>query len=231
MKRLLLLFSLCMSLTVHAQSIIGASSKSNNAGNQMASLKVKKHRTNQMGIMVKMGTVSYSLDGWDCTSNPFGQVYFMFGGPMKPKNPECRWFFETGLGFDYYSGKASHKGDRYGSDEDILMMGLLTIPAKAKYVINPLSTRGKWNLNAGIDFCPLLIGVPTDETSGKSSYHHLGSDIGAKFNVEGGLGYETNHWGVSIGAFAGVTVIYSSDPQKGSGPTMTGLFGSVQYKW
>lgn len=229
MRKCFLFCCLFITIAVSAQSWIGAE-RTSNLFNEKSSMKVKKERTNKMGIMVKSGMASFSLDGWDCKSEIFGQVFFTYGGPIKPRNPECRWAFETGVGLDFYSGKARYSKGRYDEDEDILMIGLFTIPVKVKYILNPLSIRGKWNLNAGIDFCPLLVGIPTDEKIKKTSYHHLSSgDVGLKLNAEIGVGYETNHWGFSIGGFAGLTTPYSADAEKGSGPTMVGFYASLQY--
>ena len=191
--------------------------------------KVKKEKTVKQGIVVKGGMASYSIDGWDCDAGFTGEVYWSLSGLLKPKNTESHWAFETGLGIDFSKSKAVYSGRKRGIDEDIFCIGLFTIPCNAKYILNPLSTRGKWIVKAGIDFCPLEIGVP-QEKEGKaiSSYYHLESTVGMKIGIDGGLGYEGKHWGLYAGGFGGMMTPWSSEASLNSG-TMAGFYASLHY--
>lgn len=213
MKYLLLLFISFLSFNAYAQTG-----------------KVKKEKTQKSGITVKGGMASYSIsDAWDCESGAFGEIYWSVSGLMKPHKPECHWGWEIGLGLDFYTGKVndSSKSSRYSTPEDILTIGLFTIPMNVKYILNPLSTRGKWIAKLGIDMCPLEVGVP-NETEGSSRYsRHLESTLGVRVGGDAQFGYEAKHWGFSVGGFAGVMGPYSGESSTST--SMYGYYASFQY--
>lgn len=194
--------------------------------------KVKKEKTEKNGIAVKGGMASYSIgNAWDCESGAFGEIYWSYSGLMKPRKPECHWAWEAGLGLDFYTGKATeaNKHNRYDTPEDILMIGLFTIPMNAKYILNPLSTRGKWIAKIGADVCLLEIGVPSEDTGSTMyrDYRHLESTLGTKFAADAQFGYEAKHWGLFVGGFAGAMAPYSGESSTTT--CMYGYYASFQY--
>lgn len=217
MKHLVLLVCLLFTTTAFAQTPNGSG-------------KIKKVKTTKSAIVVKSGMASFSIDNWKCDPSLFVQAYFSMNGLMKPRNPESHWGFEVGFGIDYYGGTAQYDGSKKGTDEDFFMLGILDIPINVKYILNPLSTRGKWILKGGMDFCPLEVGVPTEEIGSKSSYSHLKSgSVGMKLNLDASFGYEAKHWGIFAGGFAGIMCSYSSSESSSGTPTNYGYYASLQY--
>ena len=176
--------------------------------------KVKKEKATKLGVSLKAGPASYSIDGFDCDGGMFAEAFFTINSPFKPSNLECPWHFEVGFGFDYYGGNATWAGKGRGEGgNDIMMIGLFDSPVAVKYVLNALGTRGKWNINAGINFCPLVVGatsIETHESYYSGDWHTLGSEMGMRFGLNIGLAYEAKHFGVGIGAGYGWAIPYSS---------------------
>ena len=200
----ILILALCalFALTANAQSgLVGTK-------------KVKKEKTTKLGLSLKAGPASYSIDGFDCDGGMFVEAFFTINRPFRPSNIECPWHFETGFGFDYFGGNATWKGKGRGEEDNgILMIGLFDIPVSVKYALNPLGTRGKWNINAGINFCPLVIGaasIETHESYRSSDWHTLGSEMGMRFGLNAGVAYEAKHFGIGIGVGYGWVTPYSS---------------------
>lgn len=218
MKNLLLLVCLLFTTTAFAQTPNGGG-------------KVKKVKTTKSAIVVKGGMASFSVENWKSDPSLFVQAHWGLNGLFKPRNPESHWGYEIGVGFDYYGGSAHYEGEkRTTGDENILMLGLFDIQFNVRYILNPLSTRGKWMLKGGADICPLEVGVPTEEYSSKSSYTHLKTGgVGTKLNLDASFGYEAKHWGIFAGGFAGIMTPYSSDESSSGVPTNYGYYASLQY--
>ncbi len=189
--------------------------------------KVNKEKTSKLGIMFKAGTNNFSMSKVGFDGGMYYGGYVTYGFPINPRNPECRWALETGFGLDFMSGKASYiDRGRYRDDidDDAYLMNM-TIPCTVKYILNPLGSRGKWNVNAGVE-CSLGIGVPTLEED-DDKYLKSGSfGIGAGINA--GIGYEARHWGFSVGGRAGYyssfdTEAYCYDPAS------VGVYGALKY--
>lgn len=222
MKHLLLVIGLFLTTSVPAQDFKGTG-------------KVKKEKNEKLSIDVKIGTSSVSLDGWDCDPGTFVGAYFSYNALFKPKNPESHWGFDMGIGIEYYNGKANRDVNAYTrgtGEEDIMMMGLCAIPMHAKYFLNPLSTRGKWLVKAGMDICPFLVGIPTTKygTAMRNKYAHLDSQSGFGLNGDVSFGYEAKHWGFSVGGYLGLMSPYSSgDDTSSDAPTISSYYLGIQY--
>lgn len=102
-----------------------------------------------------------SIGDYSGSGSTFGG-YFVCQGLLKPRNPECRWAYEVGFGISVSTATLEYDGKYKSTDEEVTTCRILDIPCSIKYSLNPLSTRGKWYLNAGLSVCPLAI-VPAGE--------------------------------------------------------------------
>jgi hypothetical protein len=226
MKKVVLLAFLCLPFCLYTNGQI-LSTASQEEAYKEETLNVKKESTSFVGIMAKGGTVSQSFVGYDFDKGNTMQVYLVYGGPIS-SNPETHWYMSSGLGFEYYGGSYPwYDDDENITKKNIAMIGLCTIPLKLRYVFNPLSTGGKVYLDGGLDFCPIVFGIPIiSEDTGS---------IGVKIGFEASLGFEIKHWGINAGAYYGITGAWNTkkatytEIKEGKGTKISGLYASLYY--
>lgn len=198
-RKLILLASLMMPAFLCAQSVHGGK-------------KVKREKTEKSAIAVVGGIENMSIGDYSGSGSTFGG-YFMYQGLLKPRNPECRWAFEVGFGLSVSTANLEYDGKNKKSfdEEEVTTFRMFDIPCNIKYSLNPLSTRGKWYLKAGLSVCPLAY-VPKGEKKGSLGYTHLDNgSLAVSAGINAGIAYEAKHWGFGLNGFAGIASSYSTD--------------------
>lgn len=196
-RKLILLASLMLPVFLCAQSVHGGK-------------KVKREKTEKIGFAVVGGIEKMSIGDYSGSGSTFGG-YFVCQGLLKPRNPECRWAYEVGFGISVSTATLEYDGKYKSTDEEVTTCRILDIPCSIKYSLNPLSTRGKWYLNAGLSVCPLAI-VPAGEKKGSLGYTHLDNgSLAVSAGINAGIAYEAKHWGLGLNGFAGIASSYSTD--------------------
>lgn len=199
--------------------------------------KVKKEKNLRCGVEAYLGAGFCSIDGYEVKNGKAGadlEANFIIAGPLKPSNPEGRWYGEMSIGFGFFSETVeSEKQSSYSSyEEDISIYELFKIGVKAKYLLNPLATRGKWFIGARLSCCPLVCGLPTfnDSSISGRSHRYLGSS--SSMGLDSGLGlsasYEMKHFGIGIEAFGKLMSPYS-DSESSAIDAMYGVRWDVKY--
>lgn len=219
MKRFSFIVVLAMlTLFANAQSsnIVGGKSK------------VKKEKVNKWGIEVEGGYANYSIKNYSCESGFSIEPRVVFSSPINPRNPEGRWYGELSVGLSFYTGKAEYEKKKSYASEDIFFAEMFNMGIKAKYLLNPLTTRGKWFLSPKLQVCPLALGVPKDK-GGKNDYHNLDSEFGVSIGLGASIDYEAKHWGISLGGYGKMATGYSSSSDTSGSFSLYGATAAFKY--
>lgn len=194
---------------------------------QEENVKVKKVKNTRMGLVVTGGPVWYSLDNYKCTGCKKIGGGFALTTPIKPSDIECPWYFNFGCNILDVNMCNVDLGNRHSDSESILMIEMFPFLLGADYVFNPLSAGGKFKAYAQGRLSFLAIGVPSVESSKKSSYKTLKTDaFGLGIGAEIGLKYGWQHFEVGVGAFVGVNAVYS---ESSGSFTNKGVAASLYY--
>ena len=209
MKKLLFM------LLIVATSVSTANAQSDLVGGG----KVKKEKKTKLGVGITGGTMGYSFDNYSVDNGLLFGANFIVTTPLS-KNPEARWLGEFSIGFDLCKNEA--KSD-YGSsyDTSCTTIDFFNLDVRFRYILNPMSTRGKWFVYPG--FAISLANIPLGKTS-SSKYakgKRLETKVGMGLTGECGIGYATKHLGFSAGPFAKVGAVLS-DKDGGTAPLMYG---------
>lgn len=209
-RKLILLASLMMPAFLCAQSVHGGK-------------KVKREKTEKFAIAVVGGIENMSISNYSGSGSTFG-VNYMYQGLLKPRNPECRWAFEVGLGLSVSTANMEYDGmnEKSSDEEEVTAFRIFDILYNMKYSLNPLSTSGKWYLKAGLNVCPCAL-VPTGEEHSYGYTRLADSGLALSLGINAGIAYEAKHWGLGLNGFAGIAPSYSTDTDK---DTYTALFKS-----
>ena len=198
-----------------------------NDGLIVGNKKVKKEKKSKMGIGLDLGITNYKLENYSCDPGFCGEIKFIYTAPFS-KRQEARWHGEINFGIEFYTGSAIKENNKKATatSSNILFAEIFNISFKPKYILNRYSSRGHWFLYPGVIFCPLIAGVPTVETKTttingtRKKSEYLGTATGLSFGGTIGLGYQTKHFGISIGGVAKLTAAY-----KEMSPTTPTVFG------
>lgn len=199
--------------------------------------KVKKEKTLRCGIEAYVGGSWYSIDGYKAKNGKGGsdiEANFVITGPLKPSNPEGRWYGEASIGFEYHDGKVESEKQSYSNsnEEDISFYELFNIGVKAKYLLNPLTTHGKWFISARLTVCPLVGGLPTlkDSSVSNGRYSYIGtSSLGLGTGAGLSVSYEWKHFGIGIEGSGKIVSTYSDSGGKNAINALYGFKWNIKY--
>ncbi len=189
--------------------------------------KVKKEKKTKMGIALGAGSMGYSADQYSVSFGFLGSINFIMTMPFN-KNPESRWLGEMTIGLNYCKNNVEwDKSSR--SKTSTTLLEIPNIGVKCRYILNPMSTRGKWYIYPGISFCPLAT-FPVNETSSVNKNNKTLADDGPglTFGGECGFGFAAKHLGFSVGPFIKIATSYSSKSNSTS-PAMYGGQFNLHY--
>lgn len=188
--------------------------------------KVKKEKKIKMGLSLGVGTMGYSASQYSISYGILGSVGYVATMPLN-NNPESRWLGEMGINISYCKNDAKWEKSSL-SKPNSKLLEIPNISIRLRYILNPLSTRGKWYVYPGLSVCPIAT-FPVNGTSNVNTKHKtLSNEFGATLSVEGGLGFAARHFGLSVGPFVKIGAPYSSKAD-GNSPLLYGGILSLLY--
>lgn len=218
MKKLLLL------LLIVVNSIPTANAQSDLVGGG----KVKKKKKTNWGVGITAGTMGYSFENYSIENGVLLGINAILTTPLSA-NPEARWLGELSFGFDYCNNEAKYnKNPSYTSYDTSTFTMDYYIDLRFRYIINPMSTRGKWYLYPGFSVSLATLPLGVDKSLKSFKGKELTTEVGVGLTGECGIGYATKHLGFSAGPFAKVGAVLS-DEKGGAAPLMYGAALTLFY--
>lgn len=229
MKRILIILFCLLSLTT-AESV-----------SAQKPVKVEKEKHVKQGMKITGGASMWTFDlakakeYTHCNMGPAFGVYYFLNGLLTPSNPESRWAYDFGFGFELSSVDVSYNRDYKINNRptveqkefNAMAFEILPIYYGMSYLLNPLSTHGKWDVT--LDFRVCFLDVMPRANVDFVHLEDITTSFGMNFGFNLSFNYNVCKWRIGAGGTWSLHAPYSSTAPGTGATKRLGAFAQVGY--